>query len=325
MHLDYNNIGETEIEAAATALREGQISTKGKYVDEFETVLNDYFGTPYVLATNSGTAALHIALLLQRPDSRAGLKKITIPDLTFVATRNAALIAGIEEIEVVDVDPDTWCLPIQPPRTVSIPVHLYGVLPESNPHDIHDAAEAFGNYHAQGLEPSPMVRNLHIYSFNGNKTLTTSGGGLLVCRNLAEYTEAKDMITPLNESPRVAYNYRMTSLAAAVGLAQFSRLGELLDRKKRMHEIYRNELGHSVVFQEGAGIRWMTACLFERTAAEMQSELKECGIPTRRVFRPLVGLPNAQRIWEHGLCLPSSTLNRDEDIEEVCEVIKRIL
>lgn len=132
----------------------------------------------------------------------------------------------------------------------------------------------------------------------------------------------------------------MTALHAAVGLAQMDRLEELLSIKRNINSIYRNELDGKVTFQQetehAKSNWWMTACLFPESIdiPDLQKALESLGVPTRRIFRPLnqhpayrdgKDYPNAQYIYEHGLCLPSSTLNSDDSIYQACKAIKEFL
>lgn len=313
--LDFNNIGELEKEYALEALSEGQISTRGSYVEKFEEAVSRFLNAPYVFATNSGTAALHLALLAC--DIGPG-DSVVIPALSFIATKNVILHVGATPI-IVDVDPVTWVMQPIATKYPVMPVDLYGNPSPVKYPLIRDACESFGT-EATGF--------FTVYSFNGNKTITTGGGGLLVCPSKDALEVVKAFGIP-GECP--SYNYRMTSISAAIGLAQLKRIPELLARKRRINEIYREELGGLLDFQEPTkGVNptwWMTAVYCPDLAIDFAEKLKERGIPTRRVFRPLADndCPEAWHIYHRGLCLPSSTLNTDEDILHVCRTVKSIL
>jgi len=295
-------------------LDEGCVSTHSHFVTDFEKAMCDYLGVPDCIATHSGTAALHLALM------ECGIgsgDEVVIPALTFVATRNAIKYVGAKPI-IVDVNPKTWLLNNYIGFGLILPVDLYG-NPSPGFAQIYDAAESLG---ARKHHPHYVC-----YSFNGNKTMTTGGGGLLVGKDL---DHIRTKLNPGHYNG-IGYNYRMTGLAASLGLAQLKRLPYFLKKKRQFNEIYRNELNGLVKFQEATpGSEpswWMTACTFPEhiDISILQKQLNARGVPTGRIFKPLADLPNAKYIYEHGLCLPSSTLNSDLDVKKTCIEIKSFL
>jgi len=352
IHLDSANITDLEIECVTGALRMCGISTSSPLVDEFEKAMKDYLGVSDCIATNSGTSALHLALIA------CGIgpeDEVIIPALTFKATENAVRYTGAMPV-VVDVDPEMWNLDfdeidqaINAWTKAIIPVDLYG-----NPHDDHiggrsyhwldknmklmkqtlplviDASESLG---AQSM--GVLIGHAHVpsnypftcFSFNGNKIMTTGGGGLLIGENL---DSIREKIHP-GDYEGMGYNYRMTGLSAALGLAQLERLEGFLVKKLMFNAIYREELRGLVRFQKATPDSepswWLTACLFpeEIDIPDLQTKMKGKGIPTRRIFKPLADLPNARYIYDHGLCLPGSTLNTGDDILEACKTIKELI
>jgi len=333
IHLDSANITGLEIECVIGALRMGQISTSSPLVDEFERAMRDYLGISDCIATNSGTSALHLALIA------CGIEpedEVIIPALTFKATENAVRYTGAMPV-VVDVDPETWTLDFdEADKAINawtkaiIPVLLYG-----NPYIytqtkkqlllISDGCESLGTK-LRGVAVERHDTYICI-SFNGNKIMTTAGGGLLVGSNL---DSVREKIYP-GDYDGVGYNYRMTGLSAAFGLAQLERLKGFLVKKLMFNAIYREELRGLVRFQkrtpDSEPSWWLTACLFpeEIDIPDLQANLKGKGIPTRRIFKPLTDLPNARYIYDHGLCLPGSTLNTGDDILEACKTIKELI
>lgn len=317
IYLDQSNINESDIISVIRTLRNNQVSTAGTTVQEFEQAMAKWLEVPDCIATNSGTTALHLALM------EIGYNKnheIVIPALTFIATKNVIEYIGSQVI-IKDVDSKTWLLSPNAEREYSniIPVDLYG-----NPYRGHsfifDAAESLG------VQIDRRAAQI-CYSFNGNKIMTTGGGGLLVGPNL-DSIRAK--INP-GHYDGIGYNSRMPALNAALGLGQLQRLDGFLAKKRRFNQIYRDELP-TLKFQKATSGSdpswWMTCCLFEQGAEIMQTALKERDIPTKRIFKPLAdreSCPNAWYIYDHGLCLPSSTLNQDEDILMVCKEIRTII
>ena len=334
IQLDASNMTDLESWFVFDAVKIGQISTKANIVGDFEKAMARYLGVEETFAVNSGTSALHLALM----DCGIGSgDEVIIPALTFKATENVVRYVGAIPI-IVDVDFETWTLDFDKVREaitsrtrVIIPVLLYG-----NPYYykkiidpsiiiIADATESLG----AKLRDVPVERHdpYVCISFNGNKIITTGGGGLLICRN---YGSIRAKITPDGYSG-IGYNYGMTGLSAALGLAQIKRLDEFLTKKRMFNETYREKLNGLVKFQEASPDSepswWSTACLFPEDIGieDLQSKLKEKAIPTGRIFKPLADLLNARYIYEHGLCLPSSTLNSKEDILAVCKVIKEMI
>jgi len=350
IHLDFGNIGVLEKRYVMDVLDSGYVSTASPWVDRFEEAVARYVGGAYVLATNSGTAALHLALLA------CGVgpgDEVIVPVTTFVATANVVRYVGATPV-FVDVDPQTWCMDTVAAREVItertkvlILVHLYG-----NPCDllatrelatfiIEDAAEALGTTYNQEKIGDANWSDYICLSFNGNKIMTTGGGGAVI----TAFREDKDRLFYLATQAKnedgthgeIGYNARMTGLSAGLGLAQLERIDEFVAKKRRFNQIYREQLP-MLTFQEATPHSepnwWHTAATFPEhiNIESLQEKLKINGIPTRRIFRPLVDsppyrdgkeYPNARYIYDHGLCLPSSTCNAEEDIYHVCEIIRR--
>lgn len=353
VNLDQSNIGQIDIDSVIASLSQGRVSTAANITSDFEDRMAGYLGIGDCLATNSGTAALHLALLA------AGVgpgDEVILPVLTFVATANVVRYVGARPV-FVDVDPRTWCMSVKEfenaitrKTKAVIPVHLCGVpadmsrikyiCRERDIACIEDAAESLGSTLKFWGEwkHAGTVGDYGCVSFNGNKIMTTGGGGLFVggnipyIRNMAQQAKGKN-----NDFLSIGYNYRMPSLNAALGLGQLYRLANFISAKRRFHEIYEEELSGLVVFQEATRKTepnwWYTAGLLP-TGIEIehfQEQLQSKGIPTRRIFRPLSQtiahwqakrFPVAEEIYRRGLCLPGSTLNAATEIQKACEVIK---
>lgn len=326
IELDRGDIGPLEEEYALRAIREREISTAGKYVAIFEERMSEYFGRPCV-ATNSGTAALILALNIANTCKDIYRNNIrAIPALSFIATKN--VVYHLKDYPFVkDISLETW----NNQDWVCIIVDLYGV-----PSFIHGVAEIADSCEAMGAtingRKCGTLSRFGAISFNGNKTMTTGGGGLLICENQEDAALAWKLAHQ-GKYDGVGYNYGMTSLAAAIGLAQMERLDDLLAKKRLIHEIYVTELDGLVKFQQAPENSepswWMTACLLPEDidVNRFQWQLADGkGIPTRRIFKPLgPNCPNAEYIYKHGVCLPSSTLNGEKEILTVCKEIKRLL
>jgi len=241
-------IGAREKELVLDALDSGWVSSIGKYIDEFEANFARYCGTDYALAVSNGTTGLHLAL------ATLGLgpgDEVIIPDLTFVATANAVAYTGATPV-LADIDADTLCLDprsvkalISPRTKAIIPVHLYGhpadmdALTEiADAHGltiIEDAAEAHGAEY-KGRRAGSLGK-CGVFSFYGNKVITTGEGGMLTTNDAAFYQRAKRLRDHAMSPERRyfheerGFNYRITNLQAALGVAQLERIDDFLARR----------------------------------------------------------------------------------------------
>jgi perosamine synthetase len=252
-------IGAREKELVLNALDSGWVSSIGKYIDEFEANFARYCGTKYALAVSNGTTGLHLALATL--GLRAG-DEVILPDLTFVATANAVAYTGATPI-LADIDPDTLCIDPASVRSLIsnrtkaiIPVHLYGhpaemdaLIEISDAHGvdiIEDAAEAHGAEY-RGRRVGSLGK-CGVFSFYGNKVITTGEGGMLTTNDRDFYGRAR-LLRDHAMSPRRRYfheergfNYRITNLQAALGVAQLERIDDFLDRRAEIMSWYNSEI-----------------------------------------------------------------------------------
>jgi perosamine synthetase len=360
IHLDAPDIGALEKRYINAAIDSGYISSIGPDVAKFEEKCAGYLGAERAVSTNSGTAALHIALYELGIGSG---DEVILPPLTFIATVNPVVYVGATPV-FADVNPETWNLdPEAVERAVTnrtkaiIPVHLYG-----NPCDmdaieriaerhglfvIEDAAESLGARYGEKF--TGTLGDFGCISFNGNKTITTGGGGMVIGNDRGRLDHIKYLINQAKDDghemyhSEIGFNYRMTNIQAALGLAQFERLEAFLSRKREINCTYRAELGglKNISFQKeydrSESSWWFTCILTEdpKMREDLQQRLSEKGVPTRRVFAPASEFPpfkgarfidygNAHSIHDRGICLPSSTLNDVTDIKKVCSALKEI-
>ncbi len=361
LYLDAPVVGQTEKEYLCQAIDSGFVSTIGPFVPEFEEKFAKYLGLPKVVSVQSGTAALHLALL------ELGIgpgDEVIVPALTFIATINPILYIGATPV-IVDVDLDTWNISvasiqkaITPKTKALMPVHLYGtpcdmdeILQLASQHHlvvIEDATESLGARYKGSY--TGTLGDLGAFSFNGNKTMTTGGGGMVSGKNESQLAHIKFLANQAREEskgyyhPEVGYNYRMTNIEAALGLAQFAQFSDFLVKKKRLNEIYREQLSadERIIFQKVKdGVEssyWFSALRFPQLedVAELQNKLKNQNLPSRRNFVPLQHMPpykqysnstypNADLLYATGLCLPSSCLNDEESVKYFCKVLKELL
>jgi len=361
IYLDAPNIGNKERDFLNRALESGYVSTVGPFVPEFEERFARYLGMEKAVSTQSGTAAVHIALY------ELGIgpgDEVIVPALTFVATVNPVMYVGAKPV-FVDVDSRTWNIdPAEIQRNISertkaiIPVHLYGnpcnmgdIMRIAGEHDIYvveDAAESLGAKYGDRF--TGTLGDFGCFSFNGNKVMTTGGGGMIAGKDKEKVEHIKFLVNQARDEekgyyhPEIGFNYRMTNLEAALGLAQLERLDGFLAKKRVLNKIYREELGslEFISFQDeydGAESScWLTCITFSKKVdlSSLRGALMEKGIPTRRLFMPVTefppykeykncGLKNTDSLYEKSLCLPSSTLNDEGAINYVCSAIKGLV
>lgn len=359
--LDAPDIGVLEKEYLTKAVDSGFVSTTGPFVPEFEDKFAEYLGVRRCVSTQSGTAALHMVLY----ELGVGLgDEVIVPALTFVATINPVLYVGAIPV-FADVNDKTWTIEpeevkklITPKTKAIIAVHLYGnpcdmealgaIADEYGLYIIEDATESLGAVYRKNQ--TGTWGDFGCFSFNGNKVITTGGGGMVVGSDVERLEHIKFLANQAKDSektnyhPEVGFNYRMTNIEAALGLAQMESLEGFLAKRRQINGIYREELVNvdGIGFQEecvGAESScWLTCIIFEKDIdiSRLEERLKEKGIFTRRIFVPVVEFPpyqiyreggyeNSFRIFERGLCLPSSTLNSESDINYVCNILKSSL
>jgi dTDP-4-amino-4,6-dideoxygalactose transaminase len=351
------------------AIESGWIAPLGPQVDAFEREFAEVVGAPYALALSSGTAAIHLALI------EAGVQhgdEVVVSTLTFAASAFPILYLGARPV-FIDSERQSWNMDAallaewltfrarkgHLPKAIVL-VHLYGQSADIQPilelcqHYeiplIEDAAEALGaTYH--GRTPGTFGQS-GIYSFNGNKIITTSGGGMLVSHDGQLIAHARKLATqarepfPYYEHAEVGYNYRMSNLLAAVGRAQLRTLEMRVQKRRWLFEQYRQRLQHlpGIEFMPeapwGRCSRWLSIILidpdeFGTTADTLRLALEAENIESRPIWKPLhrqpvftgcevVGGAVAEDLFCRGLCLPSGTGMTEADIERVAEVIQHV-
>lgn len=336
------------------------VSYQGPFVPRFEEAVAAFVGTRYAVATNSGTAALHLSL--HSVGIRSG-DEVIVPALTFIATANAVVYTGAIPV-FADVDPETWTMDpdsvrqcISPRTRAIIPVHLFGMPAEMDPirqiaadHGlivIEDAAQALGATY-KGKRVGSLGK-AGCLSFNGNKVITSGGGGMIVTddQDLAERARFLSMQArsgPGFFHPEVGFNYRLTNLQAALGLAQIEDLSQILDRKKAIADLYAHrlsEIGGLTLARSKpwtSPSHWLNSVLVQDAFGTSRDQLIDFltarNIESRPFFQPLNTLPPyrgcrgttpvAEELGRRGLNLPSSASLSDEDVVSVCEAISSL-
>jgi perosamine synthetase len=353
-------IGPRERELVLDALDSGWVSSIGKYIDEFEANFARYCGTDYALAVSNGTTGLHLALAalgLQAGD------EVIIPDLTFVATANAVAYTGATPV-LADIDADTLCLDpssvksLITPRTKAIvPVHLYGHPADMDALNkiaetyglaiVEDAAEAHGAEY-KGRRVGGLG-TCGVFSFYGNKVITTGEGGMLTTNDRAFYDHARRLrdhaMSPVRRyfHEDRGFNYRITNLQAALGVAQLERIDEFLKRRAEIMDWYASEIVTSDTIRLNRVKNWAKSaywmiCLevdgFDeaRRDAFMQA-LKTRGIDSRPYFCTMSAMPMYQQTplpvagakARTGLNLPSYYELTRSDVQRIGADVNAIL
>lgn len=365
--LSQAHVTESEIQALTRAVTSGWVAPLGPEVDGFEADICEFTGIGHALALSSGTAAIHLALMA------LGVKpgdEVVVPTLTFGATAFAVTYTGAKPV-FLDVEEQSWGLDpgllesvlARHPRRFAaiIPVDLFGrpadydrILPLASKYDVPilvDAAESLGATHHD--RPAGTMGRAGVYSFNGNKIMTTSGGGMLVSDDGELVEKARFWSTqsrepfPWYEHEEIGYNYRLSNILAALGRAQLARLPEMIERRRQIRRMYTEMLSglEGVVVTPdppwGTGNSWLTTVTFDREALQgastrVRETLQSQNIETRPIWKPMHQQPVfrgheahlngvADRLFEEGLCLPSGVGLSDEDIERVSDGIRELL
>ena len=354
------SITNKEIEYVTNAVKSGWVSSLGEYIDKFEKKFAEFCGVKYALATSNGTTALHLALVA------LGIKEgdeVIIPDFTFIATANAVKYTGAKVV-TVDIEEDTLCInpkeiekAITPNTKAIIPVHLYGhpanmeeinkIAKKYNLFVIEDAAEAHGA-EINGKRVGSFG-DVGIFSFYGNKIITSGEGGMITTNNKELYEKMKYLRDhAMSKEKRywhteIGYNYRMTNLQAALGVAQLERIEELLEKKREIFEWYREYLKDipniKLNFQKNGfkNVYWMI-CLEvigynEAKRDNLMKKLKEKGIDSRPFFYPISDMPMYEKantpithkVYQRGINLPSYYDLTKKEVKYICEKVIELL
>ena len=369
--LSLAHMGGTEQKWVDEAFKDNWIVPLGPNVDEFEHRLEKYLNATNVVALSSGTAALHLGLVMlgvERGD------EVICQSFTFAASANPIKYQGATPV-FVDSEPDTWNMCPKAledaivdrkkvtgkyPKAI-IPVHLYGmpakmdeILEVANKYNIpvlEDAAEALGSEY-KGVKCGTLG-NYGALSFNGNKIITTSGGGALICPS----TETRKRVTfyatqarenrPYYYHEVIGYNYRLSNVSAGIGCGQMDVLQEHVDRRREIHNLYSKGLADipqiTVLENPSDDYKsnfWLTTILIDSNAKltpdEIRIALNNENIETRLLWRPMhmqpiyndapyYGGDVCEKLFEQGLCLPSGSSLTNDDINRVIEEIHKLL
>ncbi|WP_283949353.1 DegT/DnrJ/EryC1/StrS family aminotransferase [Thiomicrolovo sulfuroxydans] len=347
----------------AEVFESNYIAPLGPMVTRFEQAICDYTQAPFALGTSSGTAALHLALRV----SGIGEGDIVLASsFTFIGSVAAILYQQATPL-FIDAEAKSWNLSpelletaiAQAPKMPKalIVTHLYGQCAEMRrimaicrQHGIvviEDAAESLGAT-LDGVHTGTWG-DFGVYSFNGNKILSTSGGGMLVAKSgeaiakaMFYATQAKEP-TPWYEHKELGYNYRMSNVLAAIGVAQMEVLSERVTQRRRIFGWYKEALGEidEITFMpelpDAQGNRWLTTLTLSHTDPErVRTALEARDIESRPLWKPMHLQPlfsgaaavkdgTSEQLFSRGLCLPSGTQMTQEDVVRVSDIIRKVV
>ncbi|PHU40823.1 aminotransferase DegT [Pseudobutyrivibrio ruminis] len=380
--LSVPNLKGNELKYVTDAVETEWVSTAGPYVSDFEKKLAEYVHVPAAVSTQNGTSALHISLMLcgvTREDA------VIVPTLTFIAAVNPTKYIGAEPI-FMDCD-DSLCMdPVKLKKfceeecdftdgklidratgrhiKAMVVVHVFGnmadmeaILPIAEKYNIRvveDATEALGTYYTEGKFAGRFAGtfgDFGCYSFNGNKIITTGGGGMIVAKNPEELAHAKHLTTQAKADQanfihdEIGFNYRMTNLQAALGLAQLEQLEDFIKTKTANYNQYKEAIDkieglHVQDFRPGTRSNyWFYSVVFENDETGRDAlieELKENHIQSRPIWGlisdqlPYEGartydLVKAPWYWKRVVNVPCSTNLTSEGVDRVISVIRNFM
>ena len=366
------NMGGNEWKYVKDCLDTGWVSSVGSYVDQFEKMSAEFAGTKYAVATSSGTTALHICLVMLGVNNN---DYVITPNITFIATCNSIKYTGADPI-FIDTDVNSWqmdldlleeflineteqrdnvCYYKKDGRRIPVimPVHVLGnmcdmdrlltIAGKYNLIVVEDSTEALGSYY-KGRHAGSFGL-MGTFSYNGNKIITTGGGGMIVTNDEALAKKAKHLTTQAKSDPfeyvhdEIGYNYRLVNVAAAMGVAQMEQLPGFIKRKYEIIDLYKQELqgiGDIRFQQVSDDVKpnwWLPTIMTEKQKAvlkilndnKMQSRPFWVPMNQLRMFKEDVYYNKNDRsnfVYQHCLSIPCSTNITDEQIKAVAAKIK---
>ena len=366
------NMAGNELKYVTECITTGWVSSVGAYVDQFEKMSAEYAGTKYAVATSSGTTALHICLVMMGVNSE---DYVITPNITFIATCNSIKYTGANPL-FIDTDAATWQMDLNLLEQfltneteqrngvchykkdgkripVIMPVHVLGnmcdmekLMDLANQHNltiIEDSTEALGSYY-KGKHAGSFGL-LGTFSYNGNKIITTGGGGMIVTNDEALAKKAKHLTTQAKSDAfeyihdEIGYNYRLVNVAAAMGVAQMEQLPGFIKRKYEIIDFYKKELqgiGDIKFQQVSTDVKpnWWLPTIFTIKQKEVLKALNDSKMQSRPFWVPMNQLrmfteniyynhtDRSNFVYQHCLSIPCSTYITNEDLKAVSNKIK---
>ncbi len=362
IRLSIPDLGGNEWKYVKECVDTNSISSAGRFLEDFEQALASFIGTKHAVACASGTAAMHIAL--QMLGVKAG-DQVIVPATTFISTVNVVLYCRARPV-IVDVEEQTFNM--DPARLaeadnertkVILPVHLYGqpcqmdkimaIADGTGLAVVEDACESIGARYKKKY--TGTFGRISAFSFNGNKVVTSGGGGMIVTDEEELSRQARHLVAQASNDDieyihdAAGYNYRLTNMQAAVGLAQMERIEQMVERRRQIFGRYEQSLadlpgwtgpGH---VDGGDPDYWLYTALvdpdrFGITSRQLMGKLREREIECCPIFPPVCEnrylgwtdgrehFPVAYHIWEQGICLPSGSGLTDQQIDQVIDAVR---
>jgi len=367
------NINGNEWKYVKDCLDTGWVSSVGSYVTDFEKKISDYVGSKYAVATSNGTSALHLSLLLSEVKNN---DLVLVTNVTFIATLNAIKYVGASPI-LIDIDEYSWqidldllsdfldskteirddvCILKSTGQRIKaiVPVHVLGNMCDINKlvsickkHNIsivEDAAESLGSSF-EGKH-SGTFGELGCFSFNGNKIITSGGGGMIVTDNEDLAKRAKHLSTQAKADnfeyfhDSIGYNYRLTNVAAAIGLAQLEQLDNFIQKKHFIKDFYINSLNGlgDINFQtvdKNVNSNWWLFTIKTKNQKKLLKSLNENKLQSRPFWIPMNKLPMyknelyiskndiSDKVYSNSLSIPCSTNISNKELSMVVDCIKK--
>ena len=369
--LSFPHLGGHEMHWIEEAFKDSWVVPLGPNVDRFEQQLEGYLNCGNVVALSAGTAAIHLGLVMLGVGPG---DEVICQSFTFSASANPEKYQGANPV-FVDSEPDTWNMSPEAldvaisdrlritgrlPKAIVV-VHLYGMPAKMNEiceiadhygiPVLEDAAEALGSEYC-GRKCGTLGR-YGALSFNGNKVITTSGGGALICPSPEAAARVKFLATQARETMPyyyhkvIGYNYRLSNVSAGIGCGQMEVLPERVARRREIHDLYAKHFKdvpeitvHDNPSDEYDSNFWLTTILFDAKAGfapeELRTYLESFNIESRWLWRPMNMQPvyadapfygdgTAEGLFGRGLCLPSGSILTDEDVATVADAVKEFV
>jgi UDP-N-acetylbacillosamine transaminase len=355
IYLSPPHMSGRELEYIKKVFESNYIAPVGEFIDRFEKSVREYVNAKHSLAVINATSAIHLALRVLGVEEN---DKVLISTFTFIGGVNPVIY---QKAQPIFIDSDNYwqmdlnlledALKKEKPKAVIV-AHLYGqvgyiedisyLCKKYGAFLIEDAAEALGAKYKGRF--AGTFGDIGVFSFNGNKLLTTSGGGVMVSDNKEWIKKAKFLSTQAKEPyewyehQEIGYNYRISNVLAAIGVAQMEVVEERIKRKREIFSLYKNELEDIADFmpeiKHSRGNRWLSTLLFkEKDPLKVMEVLRKNNIESRPLWKPMHLQPvfkgaksylnkKSEAFFKKGLCLPSGTQMSDNDVRRVCEIIK---
>jgi len=347
-------ISKKEYKYVKKALNSGYIAPVGEWIDKFEKKIKKITSSSYALATINATSAIHLALRV------IGIKKrdkVITSTFTFIGGVNPifyekarAVFVDIDNYWQIDLNLLEKAIKKEKPKAMIIP-HIYGQMAKIDDIQylakkykiflIEDAAEALGSTYNK--KHSGTFGDIGIFSFNGNKIVTTSNGGIFITNNEDFYKKAKFLANQAKEDAPfylhtdIGYNYRLSNILAAIGVAQLEKLKKRVKKKREIFKLYQKYLDVEFMpeIENSKGNRWLSTILVNNPQKIIKA-LKKHNIEARFLFKPMHTQPifknskaylngNSERIFKQGLALPSGVNLTKKDIKKISKIIKKNL